>query len=646
MTDRQPPHVVVTHNGTATKLKLREGAPIDQTPITGLGQVVTVGDTAQRSDQRTPQVIWTDQRGGMGLGEYVEVEGNTAYLDGDLDVRFGVFTLPPAATYLGAHGLLSGTPAVPSFVEYLGVTNAYVIAWVYGNSSTTSARRNSTGTTWATITTGGTGVSNLTGYTYFNGYYLFATTNNTKGLYTSADGVTWADSAKAKACIGLAVHDNKIWTFNNTDKTLDRHTDPTAAHASWTTSAALYLHPGETVRQVVTWRDASGREAVYLVSTRRIIWYDEDADTFLDFYRMGDLVGATTSYPRLAISPADGNAYLTMYDTATGAPSDTAVQFSGVATTIGPNHRGGLYAGKVDLIAAVGNTRWMFFACAPRSPNTTGRVLALNESGGFTALYRAANAVYGIGYGRGKVFVLDGTGCQEIGAPDTSEHPLFASRTYQTGTTYYHEFSMTDGGTPHMTKLADWIEIHARRNVAGVIFDQLSANATLIVSQREVLGGNWVPAGLGTYPGASTTFPLRIDLATAGNPDFRQFGLRIGLSSVDSADPAVIEAVALAFLRREVPRYAYTLTADLRSLEKQPLYAGRDLAELMARVDAWTQPGAVVRLDFAGGDWASKPDNAVTVANATVAYRAQLDPDKGPQQLTLVFSDVTPPASG
>jgi hypothetical protein len=39
---------------------------IRKNPITGLGQVVTTGDNAARSDQRTPQVILTDQTGRDG----------------------------------------------------------------------------------------------------------------------------------------------------------------------------------------------------------------------------------------------------------------------------------------------------------------------------------------------------------------------------------------------------------------------------------------------------------------------------------------------------------------------------------------------------------------------------------------------------
>jgi len=103
--------------------------------------------------------------------------------------------------------------------------------------------------------------------------------------------------------------------------------------------------------------------------------------------------------------------------------------------------------------------------------------------------------------------------------------------------------------------------------------------------------------------------------------------------------------VSLAYLRQEVPRYAYTVVADLREGDHD-FYRGQDRVQLLRRIEGWGQPGSIVRLDFAGGDYASRPAGATTVPNCTVAFSGQEDPDTGPGQYTIVFSDVSPPASG
>lgn len=641
MADHNEAHVVVAYNSLTTSLLLRQGSTIDKSPITGQTQVVTTGDTAERADQRTPQVIWTDQRGGVGTLHYTETEGLTTCLFSTCDLRFpGMITLPPKDSNLDSTGLVS---AIPSFVEYLGATNAYVIAWAYGNASTSSARRNSTSTTWNAVTTGGTGISNLTGFAYFNGRYCFATTNSGVGLYTSTDGITWADSAKAKACIGLATHDNKIWTFNSTGNTLDWATDPTAVHGSWGTSTVLYLHPNETVRQVVAWRDVRNRAAMFLVTTRRIIWYDEDADAFLDFQNIARLVNPTTAHPRLAVSPRDGSAILTLYDTGGGAATETVYHFSGVTTVDGPNRRGGLPDDwHVSLVNAVGNSRWMFFAGTPRGVGAYQKLLVLNEQGGWSSLYStSAAAINGIGYGDGKVFMLTpgvNVVCVAIAAPDNWDTPLSAAGTYYASGA--HAFAFTDGGTPNMDKQALWVTVQALDHTDADKPPGLPANTTVQV-YYSLDQGNLV--SLGTLTSAST-FPAVLPFNSGNGVAFKQIRIYLVLATTDEDHTPIVTSTALAYIRQEEPRYSWALSADLRDIGL--MFSGLDRAQLLARIDSWTQPGAIVRLDIAGGDWSTDPAQAITIANCTVSYRASVDPDSGVEQLGLRFDDVSPPASG
>lgn len=641
----EPPHAVVTHDGVATKLLLRQGAPIDKTPITGLDQVVTVGDTAQRSDQRTPQVIWSDQRGGGGVRKHTETEGNTGYRDSQVDARFGLLTLTPDYSGAHAHGANTG---VMGFVEYLDESGVLLIVWGWLANATTSARRFDGTSTWTTITTGGTGIKNLTGFAYFNGRYCFATTEAASGLHTSTDAATWADGSKAKSCVGLAVHDNKLWTFNATDNTLDFATDPTAAHGSWGTSAVLYLHPKEVVRQVVTWRDPDGREAIYLVTTRRILWYDEDADTFLDFDNLARRTGGAapaTFYPRLVAALSDGNAYATLYNSDTSAPKRTeVVQFSGVASPLRPGRDFGAAGFMVPAFRMLVDDGAFLYGIG--ALGSSGKVMARGETGGWTTYhYDVGTPLVGGGYGAGKIFLLDATYLR-IPQMGSADHPLDsdALRSYPSGVSQRHDYAFTDGGRPNQPMQDLWVVVNCLDQSDPERLPGLAEGTSVGVGY--LVDGDTVPTFLTPALDHTDSFPAIRAIDGGDGVLAKQIRPVLVLSTADGNYSPIVESLGVAFIRREEPRYAYTLVADLRDMEKKALYASLDRGELLARVEAWTQPGAVVRLDFAGGDWASDPATAVTVPNATVQYRASADPHTGVQQLTLVFSDVTPPASG
>jgi hypothetical protein len=125
----------------------------------------------------------------------------------------------------------------------------------------------------------------------------------------------------------------------------------------------------------------------------------------------------------------------------------------------------------------------------------------------------------------------------------------------------------------------------------------------------------------------------------------KQIKVRLGLASSNSGNTPVVTSVALAYTRQEVPRYAYTVPIDL-SDRTHPLYRGKSMAGLLAAMDRWTQPGALVKLQFAGGDAATSPSTGTTVANATFAYSGAEDAERGPGNYQGIFADFTPGSSG
>jgi hypothetical protein len=637
------PHIVVTESdGTVTSLLIPRNRRINRNAITGLDQVVTAGDNAQRTDQRTPQVIKTDQSGGMGQFWDVETEGVTSYRISTCDTRYpNMICLPPLPTSLGNTGLVFN---LPSYAEYLGVTNAYVLAWARRNASTTSARRNSTGTTWATITTGGTGISQLTQFAQFRGAYAFGTLNSTIGIYYSTDAVTWSNSAKAKAVSGICTHDNKIYAYNSTDNTLDWHDDLSAAHATWTTSSTtLRLWAGEYVSQLIEWRDRVGRAAVYVVTSQRLIQYDEDADAFLDFADYSDIVTATAGIPIAQTHLRDGNLYLGLYDpNVAGYPA--VFWFSGTTNLASPNLRGGLATTEQISIQAIdGGRRWLYFF----GPSTgSGKILAMNDQQQFSSVYTSTQGqLNGGGYRLGKAHALiwDGSAnmfCDEVPLPDDDNTPLFASRTYAASAA--HEYSLTDGGTPNMYKTALWVELQGFNHAQQI--PGLAGTTQVIVKYALDTDTGWTT--LGTLTNAST-FPARLpfDATPPGGLRFKQIKFQLLLSTGTSSLTPIVTSFALAYVRAEVPRYAYTVPVTLED-RTHAFYRGKSIAGQMAAIDRWTQPGALVKLQIAGGDWATAPSKAITVNNCLVAYSGEIDPEKGPTNLMIQFSDYSTPSDG
>ncbi len=650
------PHIIVTDSvGARTSLLLREQSKISRGPITGLGQVVTTGDTAERADQRTPQVIFGDQTGGMSAFAYVETEGILTFTVSDCDTRSpGAIVLPPIARAVSSGLLALGTP---TYVEVLDLTSADIIAWqpyVTSASVASPAFRVTTGNTSFGIssTTPAVVIDQITGFTRFNNRYIFVT-ERAAGLFYSSDAVTWNGNTYAVPMRGVCVHDNKVYIWNKTTSRLEWHTDPTAT-TGWVASVAqLVLQPNENVVQLLTWRDASGRTAIYVLTNQRLFWYDEDADVLHLFYDFTDQArGAGT--PRAHVWRRDGNLYLVFQNSADNSPNDSVLWFSGTTNLTAPNKQGGLpLASRVSLTHSVGGLNWQyFFGTTPfASATNPGRLLAMNDQQGWHTVYTGASAaakVVGGGYGRGRAFAALANGnIVEVIVPDTLALPLLAGvneRAYLIGTTFYHEYAYTDGGTPNMFKQGLWVAVKSLDHTSASKVPGLASTCQLVVQYQRDTDTAWTT--LGTLTSAST-FPAVLPINSGFGVQFKQLKLRIGLSSGTTTNTPVVTSLALAYLRQEVPRYAYTAVIDLRyGGVRDEFYKNRDRAQLLAALESWTQPGAVVQLEFAGGDEVARPPGSTRVLNCTVQFSGVEDPEFGPDSYSVVLSDVSSPASG
>lgn len=651
------PHIVVTESdGTVTSLLLPSGpaGQIRKNPITGLGQVVTTGDNAERSDQRTPQVFYTDPSGGLGEFFYKETEGISSFTESQCDTRFpGMIVLPPDRTRLGAIGELatrkgSALSVVPWRARYLGQTNARWI--VYTDNGSQAFVYNPAANTWALAQS----PTNFYTIAKFQGQFLAATKGSGgAGIFKSTTGATgsWSALALAPADSGsLCEHDSKIFadTYTGSALKLTWTTDTTVA---WTTSGgSIQLRDGEFVRQLIEWRDRVGRAVLYIVTTRRILQYDEDADTFLLFYDFDLFSSGANLYPYAFASPGDGNLYVLLSNAASDGTAGTVVWFSGTTNRTSPNRRGALpigTTGPINLGSITGGLQWLYAATWPRSGSGTGRVFAMSNQQAWHTLLdgdAAASAPLGIGYGNDTLLSIhkDGT-TYELPLPDVPDLPLFATRTYRNGDLYDHEFAFTDGGTPNMNKQWLWVTVQCLDHTSANKVPGMTPFGAVTVDYRRDVDTGWTT--LGVLDGTFTSWPVVLPINSGFGVKAKQIKIRLRLFSGSAGNTPVVASVGLAYVRQEVPRSAYTVPIDLSNRD-HPLYLGKDVAQLLAAMDRWTQPGALVRLDFAGGDEASVPATGRTVLNCVFAYSGEDDPMLGPLRYQGQFADFTPPASG
>jgi hypothetical protein len=637
-------HVVVTESdGTVTSLLVARGGfnQIRKNPITGLGQVVTTGDNAARSDQRTPQVILSDPTGGMGEFFYTETQGITSFTDSDCDTRFpGMVVLPPQVTLLGAIAALGTNTTTPWHVEYVNETNATRIAW-----TAAAVSQRYTGAAWTT-TSMPTG--NGAAFFLFNGNYYLGTTT---GLWYSANGTAWTQISfpPNSTIYGAVVHDNKVWVIHGMATASNLAIEVSTDGTTFTFLRFFDLTPGEVMTGLLEWRDRVGRAVLYVRTNQRLIQYDEDADQFLNFYQFARRPASAAATGWAEPWQRDGNLYAIL---GSAARPDNVYVFSGTTGRYGPNLRGGLPNASRSLVWLLrGGDNWLYFWGTTRaSPATAtlGRVMAMNDQGAFHTLMPGfvGGTISGGGYDEGLLWAVTTAGSvYEMAVPDTTDLPLYVTageRTYDTTATRNHEYAFTDGGTPLMNKQWLWVTVTCLDHTSANKVPGLATNTSVVVQYRRDVDTAWTT--LGTLTSADA-FPKVLPIASGFGVQAKQLKVRLQLATSTANNTPVVTSVALAYTRQEVPRYAYTVPIDLTD-RAHPLYRGKSVAGLLAAMDRWTQPGALVKLQFAGGDAATSPSTGTTVQNATFAYSGAEDAERGPGVYQGIFADFTSPSSG
>jgi hypothetical protein len=646
---------------------------LNYSPTQAFPDAITFGRADVLIDQRTRALVYTDHRGGMG--EYQAPNGQLAaqqsFTISGCDTRFErSLVLPPLATQLGANAAL-GASSVGWQIEYLGESNAKLLAWQFGGG--VPQVYNPGTNAWAAIsgvpadaTKGG-----MSAVTYYKNR-LVAVYNVTVGTgslsYSTDNGVTWAANTAptARNWVGGVECNGLFWTYDIGNGALrwtaDITTDP--ATTAWSMSSLLFMRPHEQVVQLEQWKNPRNEPAVFLLTNQRLIRFDQDLDTpatpgFFTIHDFGGRVSATC-VPRAHVWARDQQLYLTFSDIyASGTPSDSVLQFGPASSSeVGPNVRGGIPATEVVAINRLfGSYHWLYGFAGPRGGTfNNGRVLAMNGLQGWHSLATGNTAgvngaITGGGYANGLVWFATNSGyVYELKDPDVPDLPVnlqAGARAYSTNTWYYHDTGWHGGGLENIRKVLQHLDLDARYN-NGTIADAPGVPASTQVSyayQTDTSNG-WVT--LGTYA-SGTAFPTVATLNNALGAKCKRFRLRLGLFTTDSTKTPNVAGFEAHFIPKPREHYAYIARLDLT--EGGPNfptpestfgpYTSQQLQQLLlAAADGDTLTTAAW-----GGDDPTDA-NYTSLPAAQIKLGGSQDSDSSSGKVTCTIIDLTPPPSG
>jgi hypothetical protein len=663
--DESDAYITVAGKRCPIPLDANGRAHIRSTPRSSAISRILLGDSVQQSDAEQPQLLLSDQREGMGLQAYNEQEGLGKFRVSGWDTRFqGLLALPPNPAQLG--GLLSNTGSLAGFVWRVEQTGAPTVLPLFmGGAQGFGSRYNSGTGVWDKLA-GLAGGAFITGYCRFRGYYVLTLGADGVGaLVYSVDGLVWTAEAFGTLARCCAVHDNKLWTlaYQGAGRWKMRGESDPAATAVVSSDDVLVMGPGEQPTQLIAWQ-FGGFPALYILTSQRLIRYDDRTLTFHEYDSFEARVPASGAVIPQGAVGADGNLYVTFYNNADANRGDSVWQYSGNSNgEVGPNRQGGVPADALfTMTHLVPALHWMFgFAGGRAGSANIGRVLALNPQLGWGTIQSDSTVdLLGGGYdGNGTVYVVYANRTVlTTPVPDVADLPQNAAgRTYRPGITFTHRYGISDLGLPNVPKLILGVEVHAR-TTAGVR-NALDPNVT--VTPKYALDGATSFTGLAALTSASV-FPNRQPLN--GGLGVRCYDIAVALdgSTTNSANSALIEAVIVYYLPLFQVREEWEVSVVTDPLheaargrygENEPYqYYGQSPEDLRKHLRDNAGASAVnnyrsqvVAVSFGGG---ALENDGTLMSVAAAEYRIQSDEDPvfGRGVLTLSVTNRTLAASG
>jgi hypothetical protein len=642
--------------------------PIRTAPDAAFPEAIVLGDPARATDQRTASLVTGDLTGGAGQFRYPAQAGAASlntYAYGDVDTRWA-HAIVQRPNPLALTNKLTTSNVGQRFV-YAGYANASILSFNWGGAL---YRYDPTVPAWnaAAILTPCYGV--LVG----NGG-VYATT--TAAVQRSTDGVTWAALATTgmpavSSLFGAGRHDNKLYTIysgaGSSTLTLYYSTNFTGAAGAvtWTAGGSFTIDGtvGEYPLALFEWRDRYGRRALFCLTQRQLLGYDDDANVWQPFVDLTPLGIPTISPLTAYVWPRDDNLYVT-------AGTDIIYRYTGQEIDIlGPNVNGGIPAGQgVTLTTLCGNSRYLFASGPGGAADAAshGGTWALNAQDGWHRLYSNAGAdILGCGWGAGRLWTaVQSTGSTatviEQKVPDLSDNPLNATsgaRDYDATNTTSLVLAVFAGNAPNVPFQPMSVEIICKKNNARDF--GLLSGCTVQAYYRTNNSGGWV--ALGAALTSANSFPVRRQINGGLGVLCNDFEVRVDLATNSTSQTPVVTDIIVHYVQQPLVRAQYTCQLDLR--DQNPVFKqegeglpGRyftgtaadlraSLYAVAGMVAGVNPPRAqIVPFSYGAGPLAVGP-NAVGVAAALIRIASVEDPLEGYGVVTVAVADLSTAPDG
>lgn len=572
----------VTIDGT--DYPLVPGSEVLAVPLNPFSPASQAGNASRAVSQRHAVRVWDDFTAGIGHFDDNEEHGGYAY--GTMETR------TPGQTTVGPEGPSGGIVSGFTSMVYFPLRVAYLVDSA-GNYSFLVWDRGTT-PLGAMKAIRDTNIQSIalpaTAQVYdvaeYNGlwYILVATAANVYTLY-SVTAISAIGGLTLLAPWGGAFAGNLQWLVGFDDKLISYNVGNNVFvqfnGATWVSYINGFTHLfDEQVLQLFVWTDKSGsKDALYALTTKRIIVYDDEGQQWETFYNFSRLWPARNGYCHvnardntLVYAPV----HLPNSTVATGGRlNDSILAFSpgtvdnwaankerGLPSDIAFVPREGHLASTPIVLAS--NIHWLYaFTYAPSVGSVTGigsQVLARNDQGGWTPVFdaktgnspNAYSPIIGGGCGGGRLLVLTADGRYwDLEMPDELvNHPR---GDYDTGRTYFLQSGRVYNNQRNVTKLLSHMEVK---------FQSVPAGTSDIRLKWQTWNGGTVLSGFTSSSNLNVGALLaRVDFPPGTAYQYVEWQLTMNMSG--TTIPPVVESVALYYTYYQQSHFAYSFTIDL-----------------------------------------------------------------------------------
>lgn len=586
------PAPYITLDGT--DFPLVPGSIVEGAPLNPFSPSNADGNTVAVVSQRHASEVWDDFTGGLGFRD--DEPGTHQYAQGNLDTR-----VPSSVTLPPQHGVpgVGGATALPYTAAHLPVRSFYAADGAGAYCFITYSDRGPTSpgvfrrvidNTVATVAIPDAeyfrGIAEWSGVLVIitetaAGASVFYYSNVAVGSTTFTLGATFPGVQR----YGLVKYDDKLISYNATTNAFQQWDGAT----TWVAYVGGFLqaYGGETVRQLFVWSDKSGsRDALYCMTNKRILVYDEEGQQWETLYFFGDLFQGMCA--RAEVSRRDNTLMVALMpslgSTLLSQPTGTILAFTpgtvdnvpinkayGFQPTVDYGYGNSTLAPETAYVASLESSiHWLYAFCYAPAPEYGG-VYAFNEFGGWTqvfdpAVVNSGSALVGGGYGGNLLLTVTADGKYWLTRllDANIDHPqgTYDSQAAGSSRDYFLRSGRIYNKQRNIKKLGSHIEVTFKQPLP---LGQFSAGTVYLKWRYFNEGGlsAWQTSALFSTGAQRMSVDLHDGSGSNGiQYYYMEWELHMYMPTA-TAVPPVMESVVLYYTYFQTNKYAYSMNIDL-----------------------------------------------------------------------------------